>query len=1297
MNFRKLLFPLVFLLLISLVSAVNVCCEKTKSNEYCLYTDEANCAADSKMASITCEQTSYCKVGCCYSSDEGRCYKNVPKAECDSLRNSTWDPDGNCDIQQCKKGCCMIGYEAFFVTPVRCKSETSLYPNVTMTFDESVVTEQECIAKSRAQDEGCCVSGAECKFTTRSACSSASAVQTGNTTSDGFYSGMMCSNDKLKCGCAKQQKTGCIAGKDEVYWFDSCDNRENIYNADKVASYNNGYVLSKDQSCKLKGANDLSCGNCDYADGNLCGANPKGITMKFGEYTCRDVNCDSVYKDSVSPNSGSSKKNGESWCIFDTYPGHARDAVGSRHFRHICINGEELVEPCRDYREEICIQGIMNNDPAETAYDAFYLTGDYVESACRDNRWEDCYACNSVKNCGGDCAGKGAECCAKKCCEDIAVRDCYWMKSGIAVGTTGVCVPDVPPGFEFWAASVESPSSTTKSGSKTASKSTATSTTNTPSTVATSTIASSGTGAAVSIVEETTSTLASTATTGAAVSTATGTSTTKDTKSGGSGSAICTQANQECEVSWNRGGVSRLLGSESAWKCTRNCHCTEHTWIVAGNNLCKAMGDCGAKFNIIGKFTKDGYTNSAAAETKWFKGTKLTDAEVGDWKALSKPALGKKEDESSGIFGGKFSEFFSKAGLPLAVMVGQGIFTGYQTGWTKGAFTGGMTGGLSTIGNSVGWLFTLGKGASPIANWGVTYGTTTIASGASAKGAEVAASELSKVGVKDATLALKDGTIQGVGTAKDGLYQSYKVVGDLNVQSGQTVTAQTGMGNIMGALNTIMWIYTIYQLVDIFLAQDKTQTYTMACSNWVAPDGGKDCEKCNEDNENKPCSEYRCKSLGKLCSVINAGTSEEKCVNMHPNDANSPVISPYKDVISRNFTITEITAEGNKGFKVNEKLKPFQTITLGIETDEPSQCKFGSEHSVDYDQIVSYFGDQFFKYEHEITFSLPAEVTTPEALKLTNGGTYNIYIRCKDATGNKNNRDYFIRFSISPSPDMTAPVIERTSVESGAFAPAGVNETYFSIFTNEPAECRWNLNDTEFSMMDNKFTCAESGFSLSSVYYGLYECKTTLTLKDSGSTDYYFRCKDKKGNFNTESYLFSLMSTKSLNITGISPSGTLYESDVNLMVTTIGGSSSGNARCGYSTSDVPFLSMIEFYETNSTTHKQPLVLDKGDYKYYITCRDIAGNEAYSNITFKVDIDLDAPRIVYVYSEGTVLHLEMSEITNCEYSTNSTISYGSGTAMTGTDSIAHELSIVDSAYYISCVDIYKNEAKFTVYV
>ena len=66
------------------------------------------------------------------------------------------------------------------------------------------------------------------------------------------------------------------------------------------------------------------------------------------------------------------------------------DTVGSRHWRHICINGEEIVEPCKDYREEYCTQMDITGVSSED------LT--YREAGCVINTGKSCSTeCNTAK------------------------------------------------------------------------------------------------------------------------------------------------------------------------------------------------------------------------------------------------------------------------------------------------------------------------------------------------------------------------------------------------------------------------------------------------------------------------------------------------------------------------------------------------------------------------------------------------------------------------------------------------------------------------------------------------------------------------------------------------------------------------------------------------------------------------------------------------------------------------------------------------------------------------------------
>src|SRR3989344_4468287 len=101
----------------------------------------------------------------------------------------------------------------------------------------------------------------------------------------------------------------------------------------------------------------------------------------------------------------------------------ANNAVGSRFYKHICINGEEVLEQCADFRQEECIEDSIES-----------TAGPFSQAACRVNRWQDCTAQREQID-----------------CENTDRRDCIW-KSGIRLGnaTGGVCVPKNTPGLKFW-------------------------------------------------------------------------------------------------------------------------------------------------------------------------------------------------------------------------------------------------------------------------------------------------------------------------------------------------------------------------------------------------------------------------------------------------------------------------------------------------------------------------------------------------------------------------------------------------------------------------------------------------------------------------------------------------------------------------------------------------------------------------------------------------------------------------------------------------------------------------------
>ena len=516
-------------------------------------------------------------------------------------------------------------------------------------------------------------------------------------------------------------------------------------------------------------------------------------------------------------------------------------------------------------------------------------------------------------------------------------------------------------------------------------------------------------------------------------------------------------------------------------------------------------------------------------------------------------------------------------------------------------------------------------------------------------------------------------------------------------QQGMTTTPQVGFfGQALQLLNTLAWIYTIYSLLDVLLADTKTEVITITCNPWTAPTGGGNCGSCSEDG--KECSEYRCKSLGQNCKLLNPGTKKEACVDSNPNDATSPIIAADQTALNKGYTLTEVKGQG---FMVNQQIAPFTPVSLGITTNEYAQCKFSLEPTKTFDQMTNTFGSGVFDLAHSMTFSLPSILAQQDALKLTNGGSYTLYMRCQDGNGNKNNKPYYIKFAIKPGPDYTAPVIEATSIVNGAFVPAGVNTTALTIYTNEPSQCKWDDIDQDFAQMTNSFACTQSQLPTTSIYYGLYDCTTILAnIQTSKNNLYYFRCQDKANNVNSQSYIYSLQGTEPLLLTSITPQpgAQFFVADVTLRAVTSKGALAGQATCGYSFVDNNPSNAITFLTTNSSVHEQQFQgLLPGFYNTYLTCADVAGNLAQGQTNFTVSIDTQGPLITNVYTQGTLLHLSTDEISSCEFSTTGSFSYGKGTPMTGAGTTEHETTLDSSLYYIVCRDQFTNDASYKIFV
>ena len=392
------------------------CCERTISGEACRYTQTSNCDVNYKVGEFqTCEDSTFCKPGCCISPN-GDCSKQVSKGTCDALEGYTFDADATCNIAKCNKGCCVLGGSScLYSTEKKCGSVLQEYPEIAKDY-RPIGSEQECTNVCRAADKGCCVrDDGTCKYEARGIC-----TLPDGTGSTGFYNEVFCANAALEqsCECTPHAYKSCVEGSEDVYYFDSCGNQEDV-------------------------ATD-----CDYGAGDLCSA----PDANSDEAYCKSVNCDAAnnaqpkqnvnVKDNeilIDDYSANDRRNGESWCLYDGKVGATYDLVGSRYFRSLCLNGESIIEPCKDFREEICAQGDVDTNQ-----------GLYRESSCFVNKYSECTTlCNSNKE--TDPSSPDFELKVKtdrSCCEN-PLRSCAWVNTK-PDNSTGICIPGIKPGGKFW-------------------------------------------------------------------------------------------------------------------------------------------------------------------------------------------------------------------------------------------------------------------------------------------------------------------------------------------------------------------------------------------------------------------------------------------------------------------------------------------------------------------------------------------------------------------------------------------------------------------------------------------------------------------------------------------------------------------------------------------------------------------------------------------------------------------------------------------------------------------------------
>jgi len=407
------------------------CAERTTSGAWCQNVPLEEVNPDFRSAPTSCEATSYCKLGTCVNSQEGTCLENTPQKVCeepeDEISGGVWFDKPSDEIPQCSLGCCVLGDQAAFVTQTRCKQLSSTY-GLTTTYRTDIQSEVACISTAISEVKGACVFEKDfertCEFTTRSNCQ-----EIGITSLNAeFHEDFLCSAEELATNCGPSEKTTLVDGKDEVYFIDTCRNLANIYDSSKINDKNYWRnIFDKSESCGFGNSNagSATCGNCDYFLGSTGSEYTRTIdpvAPRFGDNICRDLSCE--YQ-------GDDYSHGETWCSSSS--GENNNLPGERYFRLVCYNGDVTKEPCSDFRQEICIEDQIEG---------------FSTAACRVNKWQDCTSQGNEKDCG-----------------NTDRRDCSWIPGDRFDGekstedeNQGSCVPNNPPGFNFWEAETDAES-----------------------------------------------------------------------------------------------------------------------------------------------------------------------------------------------------------------------------------------------------------------------------------------------------------------------------------------------------------------------------------------------------------------------------------------------------------------------------------------------------------------------------------------------------------------------------------------------------------------------------------------------------------------------------------------------------------------------------------------------------------------------------------------------------------------------------------------------------------------------
>lgn len=537
--------------------------------------------------------------------------------------------------------------------------------------------------------------------------------------------------------------------------------------------------------------------------------------------------------------------------------------------------------------------------------------------------------------------------------------------------------------------------------------------------------------------------------------------------------------------------------------------------------------------------------------------------------------------------------------------------------------------------------------------------------------------------------------------------------------------------------NPIGWVAAavtaVFMIIWTFIGyQDYVaEIITYKINAWQASDGGANCEKCNKLEFG--CTEYQCKTFGAGCEIVNSESVQRRCIWINPDDNLYPVITENTTIsllpqgysykksteISPPDTGVEITSGAEKC------IPPFTSLVLGVTTDESAHCKISNTRNISFENMARDMDEGPIKIEDhtiriphsaivndEILQNLLDTSALPEGVEfeISNDNEYEYYIKCKDPNGNTNPANFAIKFCVQDK-DLVAPIIIGFFVNDGTFSPQFGSLVHFDtasleteVWTNEPAECKWDFQDKTYGDMQETMTNCDTTLNQAD-NLGRYSCSANFTgLANGQENKYYIRCQDRSADKNTnagsttytlkpaaQTLLIDSVTVNNKENNSIIKSGRSDRIPADLKVATSFGAEDGKAKCFYEYLGYEVQMALNYIQINAVTAWLP----GGEYTLPIRCEDRAGNQDSSSITFTLVTDRDAPIAARAYYDVNNLKVITNEPAECVYTTQQNIAcdynFDDGTAMNEIGEATHYTPWqANKKYFIKCKDAFGNQ-------